>query len=450
MFWFFIVLIIFIVFILFYYYYDTIMINYMIFMIVNRGLVSPNCLWWNISSMFLKDASSINLYYKLKKQSNSIIPVSMMGERIYLVTNIDYIKIILDNSPYIFGVGKFKYDLFKLFMPYNVGVSFGKNWEIRRHYNEQVLGTGHLHPDARWFHQEINKILNRKFPTEFTEFMEIGQLITMKIVFNRNKINSDVFKIFSDANSMKAFLFKNFKINPTIWNKYWNFIQYNVNNPSYPSLTYLAVQYNNDPEIIKISNQIPHWIFPIVSQISINFPRLLLLLCNHPHIFNKLLRKIREIDLSDPFQIYHLTYLRYCILELLRLNNSVVTTFRTLLQNFTFGDKMFNKGDQFLILNNPILRDPTFFKNPNQYIPERWSPEMENSYYAIMFSQGPQKCPGKDLAIFIIQSFTISYLAKSRILKEGIELLKCKKINTNYIPQMINPCDIKFYFNSLD
>ncbi|NIR11881.1 MAG: cytochrome P450, partial [Candidatus Aminicenantes bacterium] len=98
--------------------------------------------------------------------------------------------------------------------------------------------------------------------------------------------------------------------------------------------------------------------------------------------------------------------LRAVILETLRLNNPVVTTFRTLDSDYTFSHsgRSFSKGDQFLILNNPVLRDPTFFYEPNRFIPERWVPSLEGSYYAIMFNQGPQKCPGKDLAIFILGS----------------------------------------------
>ena len=37
--------------------------------------------------------------------------------------------------------------------------------------------------------------------------------------------------------------------------------------------------------------------------------------------------------------IYKLSYLRKCILETLRLNNQVITTFRTLTQDFSFDEK---------------------------------------------------------------------------------------------------------------
>ena len=69
---------------------------------------------------------------------------------------------------------------------------------------------------------------------------------------------------------------------------------------------------------------------------------------------------------------------------------------KTIIEKYSF-----KKGTQFLILNNPVLREKEYFENPNKFIPERWTPEMEQSYYAISFNQGPQRCPGKELAIYL-------------------------------------------------
>ena len=73
--------------------------------------------------------------------------------------------------------------------------------------------------------------------------------------------------------------------------------------------------------------------------------------------------------------------MRYCILETLRLNNPVNSTFRSLCKDFTFDDGTELKKDtQMVILNNPILRQEICFENPNKFIPERWSPELEKEY----------------------------------------------------------------------
>ena len=129
-------------------------------------------------------------------------------------------------------------------------------------------------------------------------------------------------------------------------------------------------------------------------------------------------------------------YLRSCILELFRLMNPVNSTFRTL--NKDIGN--FKKGEQFIIFNNAIMRDPDYFKNPHSFIPERWTNEMENEYRFISFNQGPQRCPGKELIIFICKCFIISYLQKYNIKDINISM----KINKKNIPQVINPYKISF------
>ena len=124
---------------------------------------------------------------------------------------------------------------------------------------------------------------------------------------------------------------------------------------------------------------------------------------------------------------------------------SIGTTFRTLEKDYTFDNKhSFKKGTQFIILNNPVLREKEFYKHPNKFIPSRWTPEMEKSNYAISFNQGPQRCPGKELAIYLVQNF-IYNLIKIKNIGKSTTIIS-NKINTNNIPQVINPCDIKFSF----
>ena len=88
---------------------------------------------------------------------------------------------------------------------------------------------------------------------------------------------------------------------------------------------------------------------------------------------------------------------------------------------------------------------PKGFPKPNQYLPERWTPALEKSYYAIMFNQGPQRCPAKEFAILIMQLAFVNYLRYSGILQSGSRSLQCnKQININHMPQMINPCHLQF------
>ena len=129
-------------------------------------------------------------------------------------------------------------------------------------------------------------------------------------------------------------------------------------------------------------------------------------------------------------------------METLRLINPLITTFRTLSRDFSFDEKYsFKKGTQFLILNNPVLRDSEYFEKPNEFIPERWTEEMEKFYYAISFNQGPQKCPGKELVITLIQSFLYHFFTIKQF-----KYYQSIVIDTKEIPQIINPCSLFFEF----
>lgn len=407
-------------------------------LIVQRGILAPNCFWYKISDLLLEDGAGVNLYNDLKEKDGDFPLTYQFNEEIYLVNNVGHIKTILDNSPTIFGVGKLKKTFFSSFMKNNVGVSQGCPWKRRRYITEVALDTDKLHQDSDKYNEYLHNYINKwkdKSTLDYSDFTQLGRYMVAKIVFGVDSVPEDVFNMFSEANTTSVLLNPIFQINPKIKNNYLKVLNYYIDNPQPNSLVKLCLSVSNDRE--EILHQIPHFIFPIVGLFITTIPRILVLLCNHKDILEKVIREINSID--EP---HKLLYTRYCILETVRLINPLITTFRTLLQDFTFDDKYsFKKGTQFLILNNPVLREKEYFEKPNQFIPERWTPEMEKSYYAISFNQGPQRCPGKELVISLCQSFLYNFF---RIKK--FTSIETVKVDTNYIPQIINPCTIYFKF----
>jgi len=441
---------------LFYQYKNNLQFNVWLMnrLIVSRGILAPNCKWYNISDVLLgEDSSGINIYKKYKEKYGDFAECNMFNYKIYIVTNNIYIKTILDNSPDLFSVGLLKKRFFKSFMSKNVGVSSGCPWKNRRYMNEYALDTDKLHRYSDKFNNDIYKeLLNikDKKQLEFNDFINYGKKMVSKIIFNTDEINDDVYKLFTEANTIKMFNDNNFKINEKIYNNYINTLNKYIDNPNKESLIELCLSVSNNKE--EIIHQIPHFIFPINGIFNtLVIPRLLLLLCNHPNEFKKVIDEVNNVNYTDydiSKKIYNLEYLRKCILELLRLNNPVTTTFRTLTKDYSFDNKYsFKKGTQFLILNNPVLRENEYYKEPDKFIPSRWTKEMEESYYAISFNQGPQQCPAKELSIFLTQSFIYNFIKIFNIGK--FKMISCKKINTNKSPQIINPCKIKFEINDL-
>ena len=417
--------------------------------ILERGILAPSCPWYKLSSIFLNDGAGVKLYNDYKEKHGDFALSKMFNEDIYVVTNVKYIQQILDNSPDTFSVGKLKKQFFQSFMKKNVGVSSGCPWKRRREMNEKALLTDQLHVYSEKYNNDIHHFMNKRWKNKcilkYKDFVNIGRYMTAKIVFNTNKMNKDVFNLFSEANTTDTF-YPGFKLDSFVVLNYNQFLEKHIKNPNVNSLIHLCLSMSSDPEEVK--HQIPHFIFPLVGLYITSIPRILTLLFNDKNALQKVMNEITSVqtyhnDKLVSKKIYELSYLRKCILETLRLMNPLITTFRTLTKDYSFDENYhFQKGTQFLILNNPVLREKEFFDNPNSFNPERWTKDMEQSYYAISFNQGPQRCPAKELVIFLAQSFIYNFILLNNVWK-----MKAEKINTQKIPQIMNPCNIKIKLN---
>ena len=406
--------------------------------IVQRGILAPNCNWYTVSDLLLTDGTGVNLYRTYKAKYGAFAKTTMFNQTIYVVTDINYIKQIFDHSPDTFTVGNLKQTFFKSFMAKNVGVSTGCPWRKRRRLNEMVLFSETVHGHLPKYQQDTKQLLTKWYNASklsFPDFKDFGKQMAARIVFNDPNVNPEIFNIFSEANSTAVFFNPDFHIDQPLYDTYINTLTEYMNKPRENSLVELCMRITDDKE--EVLHQIPHFIFPIVGLYITTIPRLLVLLVNHPEVFEKVI----EETYTQTYQPNNPPYLRKCILETLRLNNPVITTFRTLTRDYAFSPKhKFKKGDQFLILNNPVLREPEFYDKPEQFVPERWTEEMEKSYYAISFNQGPQKCVGRELAINLAQTFIQSFIKQVAADKT----VTTQKLDTTKIPQIINPCTIIF------
>jgi len=411
-----------------YYNWDTIRTNIFLLLTVKRGILAPDCFWYGISD-FSHDGFGVSIYQDIKKEyGKKIVPMNMLGYQINVVLDNSFIQQILDKSPNVFGVGKLKFDFFKSFMEYNVGVSQGCPWKKRRKFNEAVLMSDMNHKMDPDFDKYIQNQLQDSLPEEFNDFLNFGKRLAMRVVFNDDYVYEPIFQMFQAANSASSVMFGTAHIDSDLKQKYFDFMKSSLKNPNKGSLIYMINDADGLDET-EILHQIPHWIFPITGLIAISALRFLTILANCQPVLDKLVKSN-----------YDDKYMRQCILEFLRLSNPVNSTFRTLLEDYNFNNEYkFKKGDQFLIINNPIMRDPNNFQHPTSYEPERWNdPELENKYYSLMFNQGPQRCPGKELAIFLLGSFIKNYLK----LTTG-KIYTNIRIDCQDIPQSINPCTIK-------
>lgn len=413
---------------------DNIKVNAIVFMTLRRGIISQNCFWWRINDFF-PDSTGFEIYQRLK-QRDRFVKLNILGKQIYLLTQLNDIKELLDFSPNPFGAGVLKKNFFSSFMKKNVGISDSQEWIERRDYNDKVLETDKPHHMVDIFSEYINEIFHKDKPKQFSDFTESTRKITSKIIFGTYTYNDIIYKIFKQADSILSATFGINFVNKNDLSLYENYLRGQLHNPQPNTLLYLGHKYHKMLPEQDVIEQIPHWIFPIAGLFSVHLPRLLVLLLNHKEEFELVKREI----VSKKYLVKD-NYIRKCILELFRLNNAVNSTFRGLLEPYQFSNsgKVFEKNTEFVFFNNPVLRD--LFEFPNQFVPSRWNEQLEEEYRALMFNQANQRCPGKELVISLLQAGCVSYLELCKFnLKTNI------KLDTNYIPYLINPCTIKFTF----
>ena len=405
--------------------WETIRISLTFFLAIQRGLVAPSCFWWSVTDMILEDSTGEDVYRKEQRENpgQPFVMINFWGRPMRMVIDPSYIKPILDNSPFVFGAGIPKKRFFSTFMGGNLGISEGCPWKYRRALNEFVLDTDKKHHLFPLYNKELKRMISKAPPRNFEEFGELGQYMAGVIVFGTTKPSPSVFKVLEESNTSASIFFK---ITPSSYDAYDAYVRQQMANPIPNSMVALGRRFGSSD--YEMTQQIPHWIFPIVSITAIGVPRALLLIRNTPSVY----RKAKE---GDP------KYIRKCLLETLRLNNQVLSMFRTLLRDVTFPNgETLHKGDELVIFTNPVMRSPERFYQPDAYIPERWNDEsLEDSYFNLIFSQGPQICPGKNLALDYMNTMLRSLLQYDIISAEPY-------FDTKKVPKMINPCKITFEY----
>jgi hypothetical protein len=415
--------------------WENLRVNLIMLATFKRGIISQNCFWWKMND-FLPDTTGAELYQSLKKRGR-FVQLNIVGHTIYLVTDINDIAQLLELSPNPFGPGILKENFFRRFIPTNVGIATDPSWQYKRAYNDAVLETDKQHSLYTVFNESIYERMISLQPHNFETFSEMAKELTSKFIFGTYTYNPIVYKVFKQADSFLSSAFNLNTVEPRDLGEYRDYLQSELLHPHPNTLLAFGDGHHVGLTTDILVDQIPHWIFPIAGVFSVHLPRLLALLASHPAELEKVIHEIHEGRFTDKH-----CYVRKCILELFRLNNAVNSTFRGLTSDFTFhnSDTVFVKGTQFVFFNNPILRD--LFEHPNQFIPSRWHPEMESSMRALMFNQGNQRCPGKELTILLLTLGLVNYLSLHN------NQIQCSIIyDKEFIPYAINPCTLQFKQN---
>ncbi|CAG2177656.1 unnamed protein product [Oppiella nova] len=117
----------------------------------------------------------------------------------------------------------------------------------------------------------------------------------------------------------------------------------------------------------------------------------------HPECQQKLYEELKTCDEFTYEKLVHLKYLNAVINETLRLAPSFLRLFRVCVEDYPLGntDSQINSitipaGTFMTVSTYTLHRDPKYWDNPNDFLPERWIQPKHHPYAYMPFGGGPR------------------------------------------------------------
>lgn len=156
----------------------------------------------------------------------------------------------------------------------------------------------------------------------------------------------------------------------------------------------------------------------------------LYLLSQHPRAQRKVYEEVTQIvgnDLeTDPTynQLQEMKYVEHCVKETLRLYPSVPVYGRNIDEDLDLDGKIVPAGSNVNVMVYNLNMDPKYFKDPEAFIPERFS-EMneknENPFVYVPFSAGPRNCIGQKFAMLELKSTVCNVIRNFELIPGSIK-----------------------------
>jgi len=143
------------------------------------------------------------------------------------------------------------------------------------------------------------------------------------------------------------------------------------------------------------------------------------LIAKNPEVYQKALLEIEAIDddLPPMEKIAKLNYVKNCVEESMRLYPPAWITDRVAIEDDSFADYHIKKGTMIGISFYELHRNEKYWKNPDEFKPERFSDEhrKETAGYYFPFGAGPRMCIGNGFALYEMMLTVYEMLKKYHI-----------------------------------
>jgi cytochrome P450 len=143
------------------------------------------------------------------------------------------------------------------------------------------------------------------------------------------------------------------------------------------------------------------------------------LLAKHPEILKKAVAEVDNIDdsLSHMEKLAKLNYVKNCVEETMRLYPPAWITDRVAIEDDSFAGFNIEKGTMIGVSFYELHRNKKYWKNPDDFIPERFSEEnrKETAGHYFPFGAGPRMCIGNGFALYEMMLSVYAVLKKYHI-----------------------------------
>ncbi|MFF5986046.1 cytochrome P450 [Prauserella flavalba] len=330
------------------------------------------------------------------------------GRSIALVLDAQDVERVLTNTPAPFHPAGFeKRAALNHFQPHAVLATKSTEREPRRRYNEAVLETGHdlysLADQARTVvREETERLLADATELDWAAFNTAWWRIVRRIVFgdaarDEHAVTDELARLRLRANW--AFLWpKAGRAQQSLQRRISELLDRAESGSLAAKISELPTEPGIDP-----AGQVPHWLFAFDAA-GMATLRTLALLATHPRQAAR-----AHADLDDPA----LPYLRGCVLDTVRLWPTTPVLLRESTTATSWHGTQLPPGTTFFVFTPYFHRDPEAIPFADGFDPQAWLDGRAEQHPALVpFSDGPAKCPGENLVLFVTSTMLAELLRR--------------------------------------
>lgn len=392
---------------------------------VLEGLFIRRPLFVRLTTLLNTDAMAIRLLWRARRKHGGVLQTRVIFKKSVLLLDEDSIRHVLENSPQKYGPSDKKKEGMSLFQPDSLTISVGPEWELRREFNVAVLHDGFgpefagaIRYETRCMQQTAQRQL------DWPAFEQLFERIMSQLIFGDSSpktrdISDSHRQMLKKANSSRrSGKFDSFYEHLRMWLK----------NPRETTLIERCRRIPSS-EATKVEYQISHWMFAIRDSVAANTVRALALIVSHPEI---------ERNVRNELSSGNLIYLDACVEEAMRLWPTTPFIGRKASEDDVVSGFAIDKEMQVLIVNTFNHRDEKAYPLANRFCPDQWR-KRGSSYQFNHFSNGPQKCAGAYMAVYIAGLVIATLLSHARY------TLKRPRLNAaEPVPAMFNHFRARF------